>query len=147
MNGLATVTRGGLLALLAVLSAAPAQPAEQKDPAAAAAPAARPGPPSPPPPLTLSARPSAKGGERLYVQYCGMCHGKGGMGTGLLARRTDRPLLEERNDLTVDYVIQAARTASATCPPSPEAKSATRISSRSRLTSPLQRRGVGDDRP
>jgi hypothetical protein len=45
-----------------------------------------------------------------------MCHGKGGMGTGLLARRTDRPLLEERNDLTVDYVIQAARTASATCP-------------------------------
>ncbi|RQW42831.1 cytochrome c [Novosphingobium sp. LASN5T] len=119
MNGLATVTRGGLLALLAVLSAAPAQPAEQKDPAAAAAPAARPGPPSPPPPLTLSARPNAKGGERLYVQYCGMCHGKGGMGTGLLARRTDRPLLEERNDLTVDYVIQAARTGIGNMPPIP----------------------------
>ncbi|MET0365828.1 MAG: cytochrome c, partial [Sphingobium sp.] len=40
---------------------------------------------------------------------CGMCHGPGGMGTGLLARRTDQPLLEKRTDLTVDYVVQAAR--------------------------------------
>ncbi len=38
-----------------------------------------------------------------------MCHGPGGMGTGLLARRTDQPLLEKRTDLTVDYVVQAAR--------------------------------------
>jgi hypothetical protein len=31
------------------------------------------------------------------------------MGTGLLARRTEQPLLEKRTDLTVDYVVQAAR--------------------------------------
>ncbi|QCI95506.1 cytochrome c [Novosphingobium sp. EMRT-2] len=102
--------------VLAALSAASAQPADQGKPAPAAGP---PSPPSPPSPLTLSARPNAKGGERLYVQYCGMCHGKGGMGTGLLARRTDHPLLEERNDLTVDYVIQAARTGIGNMPPIP----------------------------
>lgn len=116
MNSLATGICGSFLIVLAALSAAAAQPADQGKPAPAAGP---PSPPSPPPPLTLSARPNAKGGERLYVQYCGMCHGKGGMGTGLLARRTDRPLLEERNDLTVDYVIQAARTGIGNMPPVP----------------------------
>lgn len=116
MNSLATGICGSFIIVLAALSAASAQPADQGKPAPAAGP---PSPPSPPPPLTLSARPNAKGGERLYVQYCGMCHGKGGMGTGLLARRTDRPLLEERNDLTVDYVIQAARTGIGNMPPVP----------------------------
>lgn len=116
MNSLATGICCSFLIVLAALSAASAQPADQGKPAPAAGP---PSPPSPPPPLTLSARPNAKGGERLYVQYCGMCHGKGGMGTGLLARRTDRPLLEERNDLTVDYVIQAARTGIGNMPPVP----------------------------
>ncbi|MBT9447184.1 MAG: cytochrome c [Hyphomonadaceae bacterium] len=38
-----------------------------------------------------------------------MCHGPKGMGTGLLARRTETPLLEERTDLTPDFVVQAAR--------------------------------------
>lgn len=116
MNSLATGICGSFIIVLAALSAASAQPADQGKPAPAAGP---PSPPSPPSPLTLSARPNAKGGERLYVQYCGMCHGKGGMGTGLLARRTDRPLLEERNDLTVDYVIQAARTGIGNMPPVP----------------------------
>lgn len=116
MNSLATGLCGSFMIVLAALSAASAQPADQGKPAPAAGP---PSPPSPPSPLTLSARPNAKGGERLYVQYCGMCHGKGGMGTGLLARRTDRPLLEERNDLTVDYVIQAARTGIGNMPPIP----------------------------
>ena len=116
MNSLATGLCGSFMIVLAALSAASAQPADQGKPAPAAGP---PSPPSPPSPLTLSARPNAKGGERLYVQYCGMCHGKGGMGTGLLARRTDRPLLEERNDLTVDYVIQAARTGIGNMPPVP----------------------------
>ncbi len=99
---------GGFLAVLAALFTTIAQPAEQAGPGTGAEKAAA-RPPSPPPPLTLSARPKATGGERLYVQHCGMCHGKGGMGTGLLARRADQPLLEERTELTADYVIQAAR--------------------------------------
>jgi mono/diheme cytochrome c family protein len=67
------------------------------------------GPPPLPAPETLSSRPQAASGERLYLEKCAMCHGPGGMGTGLLARRADQPLLEKRTDLTVDYVVQAAR--------------------------------------
>lgn len=67
------------------------------------------GPPPLPAPETLSSRPQAAPGEKLYLEKCAMCHGPGGMGTGLLARRTDQPLLEKRTDLTVDYVVQAAR--------------------------------------
>ncbi|RKF20653.1 cytochrome c [Altericroceibacterium spongiae] len=70
---------------------------------------AKQGPPPMPEPITLSQRPDATGGEKLYVEKCMMCHGPNGMGTGLLARRMDVPLLEERDDLTVDYVTQAAR--------------------------------------
>ncbi|MGW8204617.1 c-type cytochrome [Sphingomonas sp. VDB2] len=68
------------------------------------------GPPPLPAPETLSSRPAAGSGEKLYLAKCAMCHGPGGMGTGLLARRTDQPLLEKRTDLTIDYVVQAART-------------------------------------
>lgn len=68
------------------------------------------GPPPPPPPETVSSRPNAAPGEKLYLARCAMCHGTNGMGTGLLARRTDQPLLEKRTDLTADFVIQAART-------------------------------------
>lgn len=67
------------------------------------------GPPPMPAPLTAAARPAATGGERLFVERCGMCHGPGAMGTGLLARRVDPPLLEKRTDLTPDVVIAAAR--------------------------------------
>lgn len=67
------------------------------------------GPPPLPAPETLSSRPGAKPGEKLYLERCAMCHGPGGMGTGLLARRADQPLLEKRTDLTIDYVAQAAR--------------------------------------
>lgn len=67
------------------------------------------GPPPMPAPLTAAARPAATGGERLFVERCGMCHGPGAMGTGLLARRVDPPLLEKRTDLTPDFVIAAAR--------------------------------------
>lgn len=67
------------------------------------------GPPPLPAPETLSSRPAAGPGEKLYLAKCAMCHGPGGMGTGLLARRTDQPLLEKRIDLTADYVVQAAR--------------------------------------
>ncbi|WCP15540.1 hypothetical protein sphantq_04007 [Sphingobium sp. AntQ-1] len=67
------------------------------------------GPPPLPAPETLSSRPQATPGEQLYLTKCAMCHAPGGMGTGLLARRTDQPLLEKRTDLTADYVVQAAR--------------------------------------
>jgi len=67
------------------------------------------GPPPMPQPVTLADRPEAEAGERLYVEHCIMCHGDVGMGTGLLARRLQVPLLEARGDLTADYVIQAAR--------------------------------------
>lgn len=79
------------------------------DDASASANGAKGGSPPMPEPITLSERPDATGGEKLYVEKCMMCHGPNGMGTGLLARRTDVPLLEERDDLTVDFVTQAAR--------------------------------------
>ena len=49
--------------------------------------------------------------EALFVEKCGMCHRQMGMGTVVLARRIDpaQAMLEERSDLTPEYVIQAAR--------------------------------------
>jgi cytochrome c553 len=49
--------------------------------------------------------------EHLYVEKCAMCHRQMGMGTVLLARRMDPKIamLEQRNDLTRDYVVSAAR--------------------------------------
>jgi mono/diheme cytochrome c family protein len=51
-------------------------------------------------------------GKALFHEKCAMCHGVGGMGTGLLARRVDPKVaeLEKRDDLTPDYVVTAART-------------------------------------
>ncbi len=51
-------------------------------------------------------------GKALFHEKCAMCHGPGGMGTGLLARRVDPKVaeLEKRDDLTADYVTAAART-------------------------------------
>jgi mono/diheme cytochrome c family protein len=62
-----------------------------------------------PAPITLSSRPGAGPGERLFVEKCIMCHGPGGMGAGLLARRSEQPLLEKRTDLDPEFVIAAAR--------------------------------------
>jgi mono/diheme cytochrome c family protein len=58
------------------------------------------------------AKPGALDGKALFHEKCAMCHGVGGMGTGLLARRVDPKVaeLEKRDDLTPDYVITAART-------------------------------------
>ncbi len=67
------------------------------------------GPPPMPAPETVSSRPNPGPGERLYLDKCAMCHGPAGMGTGLLARRTEQPLLEKRTDLTPEFVIQAVR--------------------------------------
>jgi len=49
--------------------------------------------------------------EALFVEKCGMCHRQMGMGTVLLARRMVPALarLEARDDLTTEYVTQAAR--------------------------------------
>ncbi|WP_395397309.1 cytochrome c [Novosphingobium sp. BL-8A] len=71
--------------------------------------AAAKGPPPMPAPITLTSRPNAGPGERLFIEKCAMCHGPNGMGSGLLARRADEPLLEKRKDLTADFITQAAR--------------------------------------
>lgn len=89
-----------LIAVAACGSGAPAQDAKE---------APQGGPPPMPAPVTLSSRPDAGPGEKLFIEKCVMCHGPNGMGTGLLARRMDVALLEEREDLPADYVIQAAR--------------------------------------
>lgn len=100
-----------VLAALAAGACTPPQAASQGTGAAQ--------PSGPPPPLTAAARPAATGGERLFVQKCGMCHGPGGMGTGLLARRVEQPLLEKRADLNEDYVTQAARLGIGNMPATP----------------------------
>lgn len=64
--------------------------------------------PPAPKPETKSSRPAATGGEALYLHHCAMCHGPNGMGTGLLARRVQPALLEQRT-LPAQYVILAAR--------------------------------------
>jgi len=51
----------------------------------------------------------AMDGKALFHEKCAMCHGPVGMGTGLLARRVQPAMLEQRTDLTAEYVIQAAR--------------------------------------
>jgi len=68
------------------------------------------GPPPAPKPETRSSRPNATGGEALYLEHCAMCHGPNGMGTGLLGRRVQPALLEQRRNLTAPFVIAAARS-------------------------------------
>ena len=50
-------------------------------------------------------------GKALFQEKCAMCHGPGGMGTGLLGRRMDPKIaeLEKRTDLVPDFVVAAAR--------------------------------------
>ena len=62
-----------------------------------------------PKPTTIVDRPNATGGEKLYVEKCAICHGPNGMGTGLLGRRVQPALLEQRTNLAAPYVIMAAR--------------------------------------
>ncbi len=70
-----------------------------------------------PKPTTMVDRPNATGGEKLYVEHCAMCHGPNGMGTGLLARRVQPALLEQRDNLVAQYVIMAARRGIGNMPP------------------------------
>lgn len=98
-----------------------AGPAGDVEPAPAAVSGAEdPGPPpGMPQPITLAQRPDATGGEALYVKHCIMCHGPNGMGTGLLARRMEVALLEQRENLPAAYVVQAARRGIGNMPPIP----------------------------
>lgn len=48
-------------------------------------------------------------GKALFHEKCAMCHGPGGMGTGLLMRRVQPGELAQRDDLIAAYVITAAR--------------------------------------
>jgi len=56
-------------------------------------------------------RTSSSPAEALFVEKCSMCHRNMGMGTVLLGRRMDPKVapLEDRDDLTADYVTQAVR--------------------------------------
>lgn len=70
---------------------------------------------------TSSAQEAGKGpaldGKVLFHQKCDMCHGPGGMGTGLLARRVQPAELEKRTNLNRDYVFQYARRGLGNMPP------------------------------
>jgi mono/diheme cytochrome c family protein len=51
-------------------------------------------------------------GKALFKERCGMCHQTIGMAVSLLARRpgdTSKGLLEERTNLSAQFVITAAR--------------------------------------
>lgn len=98
MKRLSSICAAMILAGCAVQAAEP----ETLQPAQA-------GPPPMPKPITLADRPGATGGEALYVEHCMSCHGPNGMGSGLLGRRMDQPLLERRDDLAAAYVVVAAR--------------------------------------
>lgn len=64
-------------------------------------------------------RPVALDGKALFHQKCEMCHGPGGMGTGLLARRVQPAELAKRTNLNPDYVFQYARRGLGNMPPVP----------------------------
>jgi mono/diheme cytochrome c family protein len=56
-------------------------------------------------------------GKALFHDRCEMCHGPGGMGTGLLARRVQPAELAKRTNLNPDYVFQYARRGLGNMPP------------------------------
>lgn len=56
-------------------------------------------------------------GKALFHEKCEMCHGPGGMGTGLLARRVQPAELEKRTNLNADFVFQYARRGFGNMPP------------------------------
>lgn len=63
------------------------------------------------------AQPPALDGKALFHDKCEMCHGPGGMGTGLLARRVQPAELAKRANLNPDYVFQYARRGLGNMPP------------------------------
>ena len=63
------------------------------------------------------AQAAALDGKALFHERCEMCHGPGGMGTGLLARRVQPAELAKRTNLNPDYVFQYARRGLGNMPP------------------------------
>jgi mono/diheme cytochrome c family protein len=59
----------------------------------------------------LQDRSSTSPAGALFVEKCAMCHRQFGMGTVILARRVEKgqEMLENRPDLSVDFVRQAVR--------------------------------------
>jgi mono/diheme cytochrome c family protein len=55
--------------------------------------------------------PKTEDGKALFHARCGYCHLEGGTGTIMLGRRLgkDRALLEERTDLSADYITHVVR--------------------------------------
>jgi mono/diheme cytochrome c family protein len=55
--------------------------------------------------------PKAEDGKTLFHARCGYCHLEGGTGTIMLGRRLgkDRALLENRTDLSADYIAHVVR--------------------------------------
>jgi mono/diheme cytochrome c family protein len=68
--------------------------------------------------VALAKEPEA-GGKVLFDHKCAMCHGKDGMGTGLLARRMNPAIaeLEKRDNLGAAYVTKVARIGIGNMPP------------------------------
>jgi len=58
-------------------------------------------------------------GKKLFHARCGYCHMAGGTGTIMLGRRLgkDRSLLEERTDLTAEYIKKITRVGINSMPP------------------------------
>jgi mono/diheme cytochrome c family protein len=56
-------------------------------------------------------------GKALYHEKCLMCHGPGGMGTGLLQRRVQPAELAKRTNLTKAQVMAVARAGLGNMPP------------------------------
>lgn len=61
--------------------------------------------------------PAALDGQALYHEKCFMCHGPGGMGTGLLARRVQPAELAKRTNLTRAQIIAVVRSGLNNMPP------------------------------
>lgn len=127
-KGIAFAALAGLVLVgcagVAVAQNAAPTAAPAATPAATPAPAAAPAPaPGMPQPITMARRPNAAGGEALYVEYCMMCHGPNGMGTGLLQRAgRPQPLLEARGGLPAQFIITAARNGIGNMPAIPRAE-------------------------
>lgn len=62
-------------------------------------------------PNAMAAGGTTERGAELFAEKCAMCHRVMGMGTVLLTRRRDAATapLEKRADLTVEFVVAAAR--------------------------------------
>lgn len=65
------------------------------------------------------ATPAPSAGGALYQRQCGICHGAGGFGTVMLARRVgaERSVLAQRGDLSPAYVRHVVRNGIGDMPP------------------------------